>query len=71
MADVRREKFNRQGQIARDLASLALSEIDEALADNSPLMREWVGPEGGIPIVDSDTLASPIGYCEPRTSFLD
>ena len=31
MADIRREKFNRQGQIARELADLALQEIDDAL----------------------------------------
>lgn len=33
MADIRREKFNRQGQIARELANLALQEIDDALAE--------------------------------------
>lgn len=31
MADIRREKFNKQGQIARELADLALRDIDEAL----------------------------------------
>ena len=31
MADIRREKFNRQGQLARELANLALAEIDDAL----------------------------------------
>lgn len=72
MADVRREKFNRQGQIARDLADLAMREIDEALDEcGSVLGREWAGPPDGIPITDSDTLASPLGYYDPDTSFLD
>lgn len=35
MADIRREKFNKQGQIARELADLALREIDEALTDHA------------------------------------
>ena len=39
MADIRREKFNKQGQIARELANLALAEIDEALADHSATIR--------------------------------
>lgn len=43
MAEVRREKFNKQGQIARDLADLALKDIDDALAEHtasvSPLRR--------------------------------
>lgn len=34
MADIRREKFNRQGQLARELANLALAEIDDALQGN-------------------------------------
>ena len=34
MADIRREKFNKQGVIARELASLALQDIDDALQDN-------------------------------------
>lgn len=37
-AEVRREKFNRQGVIARELAELALREIDEALVD-CPVVR--------------------------------
>lgn len=32
-AEVRRRDYNRQGKIARDLADLALQEIDEALLD--------------------------------------
>lgn len=44
MADIRREKFNRQGQIARELADLALQEIDDALAEVIPFpVRD---PEG-------------------------
>jgi hypothetical protein len=70
MADIRREKFNRQGQIARELADLALKEIDDALAE-SPLAQEWFGPQDGIPITDSDTLASPIGYYEPPKSIYE
>lgn len=62
MADIRREKFNRQGQIARELADLAMREIDEALADHASTLR---------PITDEDTLASPIGYYETNTSILD
>ena len=69
MADIRREKFNRQGQIARDLAELALKDIDDALAE-SALAQEWFGPRDGIPITDSDTLASPIGYYDPDQSLL-
>lgn len=70
MADIRREKFNRQGQIARELADLALKEIDEVL-EGSPLGREWAGPPDGIPITDSDSLASPIGYYEPAKSIYE
>lgn len=64
MADVRREKFNKQGQIARDLADLALREIDEAL-------EAWPPVDNRIPITDDDTLASPIGYYSPPESILD
>lgn len=32
-AEVRRRDFNRQGKIARELADLALQEIDDALLD--------------------------------------
>lgn len=43
MADIRREKFNKQGQIARELADLALADIDDALAEHTatvtPLRR--------------------------------
>ena len=64
MADIRREKFNRQGQIARELADLALKDIDEALADHYASQRRY-------PILDDDTLASPIGYYEEPPSILD
>lgn len=35
MAEIRKEKFSKQGQLARELADLALLEIDEALADQT------------------------------------
>ncbi len=37
MAEIRAEKFNKQGIIARELANLALAEIDEALAEVIPI----------------------------------
>lgn len=65
MADIRREKFNKQGKIARDLADLALREIDEALTEQAIL-------DGRLhPITDDDPLASPIGYYEDPPSILD
>lgn len=69
-ADKRREEFNRQGKIARDLADLAMAEIDEALLEQSHLYRSWTGAELH-PITDDDTLASPIGYYETPRSILE
>lgn len=53
MADIRREKFNKQGMVARELATLALRDIDEALADHSATVLEF------SPRPDSDPLPDP------------
>lgn len=71
-AELRKESFARQTKIAKDLADLALIEIDEALAEQSHLYRSWLGlPERGAPITDDDTLASPLGYLAVDKSILD
>lgn len=43
-AEIRREKFNKQGQIARDLADLALQDIDDALAEHSATILPFRRP---------------------------
>lgn len=79
MADIRREKFNKQGQVARDLANLALHEIDDALVEQEALRSrlEYDGFFGDDldrqlrPITDSDSLAPPIGHYVVPGSVLD
>lgn len=69
-ADVRRERFNQEAKIAKDLADLALREIDEAL-EAEQLFENWIerGDSNRFPITDDDTLASPIGYYEKPPSI--
>ena len=38
-AEIRKERFDRQAQVARDLGDRALSAIDEALADEVELIE--------------------------------
>lgn len=47
-ADIRREKFNKQGKIARDLADLALQDIDQALDDFDRVFGRYPGQIGGV-----------------------
>lgn len=68
MAEIRREKFNKQGKIARDLADLALQEIDEALngyaevADMMPRLE---------PLPDGQKRPGEIGGVVVQLSFGD
>ena len=57
MADIRREKFNKQGQIARELADLALQEIDEALQEHATVRRP--GEIGAVVVFPSFALELP------------
>lgn len=45
MADIRREKFNKQGQLARELADLALRDIDDLLNGVDPNTGFALGAE--------------------------
>lgn len=71
-ADSRKEHFARQAKVARDLADLALNEIDEALAGyvppvHSELYELWEDDPNLHPIHDGDKLAQPIGYFGAET----